>query len=119
MCTIISPFVMDTNLDKAARIAEALEYIADTIMKETEREDVLGKVPNVIYCIAENVRDLATEFEKLRDWAEDANIQIIHQRYHGKGTRMDVYKDDLQGPDVLLSSIKTKTKGYSDGTQNE
>lgn len=110
MCTIISAFTMQENAERAVRIACALEHISKIIWGKTEDGDFLSDTADIINCLADSVLRLGNEFEAIKSWTEDANIQIIHQRYYGKGIRLDVNKADQQGPEVLLSSIKTKTK---------
>lgn len=110
MCTVISPFVMQKNHYRAERIAVSLDHIAKVIWEKTEPADFLSDTANIICCLADGVRELAGEFELIEAWAEDANVNIIHQRYYGKSTRLDVDKYDPSGPDVLLTSTKPKQK---------
>lgn len=111
MCTIISPFTLDQNSMSLMRIARSMEQVSKIIFEKTEPDDDLSGVANIIECLAENVKTMASEFESLKSWAEDVNIQIIHQRFHGTKIRLEVHKSDPQGPEVLLTSTKTKVNG--------
>lgn len=112
MCTIISSFCMQQKKEQANDIVLALEHVTRTIWKTDEPdEDFMNGIAHTISSLAKSVSSLAEEFELLSNWAEDANIQIVHQRFYGKGTRLDVNKADPEGPEVLLTSTKVKTKG--------
>jgi len=48
--------------------------------------------------------NMATEFEALQYWAEDANISIRHERYHGKETLLEVSKYKPDGPELNMDT---------------
>lgn len=99
MSTIISPFTLEKNQDKAITVYLALTKVNTMIREimndETERtgKDYTGPldgIDSILDCLISNVHELATEFELMKYWAEDANVQIIHNRYFGREMRLEV-----------------------------
>lgn len=112
MSIIISPFTLQQTSDRLSRLAAALDHTATTLNLTTETgEDFLYGTSSTIRCFAENVREAAAELEQLAYWAEEANIQIIYQRFFGAETRIEVYKYTNDGPEVMLTTIKPDEKG--------
>lgn len=96
--TTISPSTLDENQTRACALACALTkvngMIRQIIRNEVEEtgEDYHGPLDGIDFildCLIENCNGLATEFELMKYWAEDANIQITHSRFFGKETRLE------------------------------
>lgn len=99
---LISPFTMDQNFTQLALIGVALEKMSKIIGQNVKDGDELDGIDITISCLADSVMNMATKFEELKHWAEDANISIQHDRLHGKETRLEVCKYKLDGPEINM-----------------
>lgn len=97
----ISPFTLEQDEDAAAALAMALKKVNEMIRQimrdETDKtgEDYDGPldgIDNILDCLIERCWYLKKEFEHMRYWAEDANINIRHERHFGKDVLIETRK---------------------------
>lgn len=107
---IISPFTFNQNNESTTAIALSLgkvnRMIREVIREEQDRNGeeyggILDGVDFIMDCLIKNVVEIATEFERLKYWAEDANVHITHDRYFGKEIRHELRRDDCKRPGTM------------------